>query len=253
MLERYRLPLAPVPEVIALALSQDVQHAEFPQATAANTILDNWEAMRNKVFRCASGKVLVTCETCMPDVSPAMIDWWFGWHLPDTDRYRLWHPEAHQKARVKDDRSDLPDSRDRYIGNTSFVDEYIGKTLNRLAITFLEPAQLGLGDVYRNGTTAICGITADRRMNTEVGHLVHYMAITNDGCVMRSLFWLGEFTSHVPIVGGVLSRVTNIPFVRRKLVTDQMAFDLFQHCSEEMNHLVKFLPTLYRDQQQAQK
>ncbi|MEL0622429.1 hypothetical protein V6238_04905 [Marinomonas arenicola] len=250
MLDKYKLPLEPVPKNIALALSRGVQGGEFPAATSANEVLDNWEAMKNKALRSASGKVLITCETEMLGVTPEMVDWWFGWHLPYTERYKLWHPEAHQKAEVKEDRTHLPNSRDQYIGNVSYVDEYIGKPLNRLTISFFKPSQFGLGDVYSKGATAVCGTTADRILNTEAGHLVHYIDPTGDGSVMKSMFWLGQFKSHIPLIGGVFSSMTNTPMLRKKIVKDQMVVDLFQHCSEEMNHLAKFLPSLYQDQQE---
>ena len=34
----------------------------------------------------------------MPRVHPEMWDWWFAWHSVESDRYRLWHPEAHLHA-----------------------------------------------------------------------------------------------------------------------------------------------------------
>ena len=59
-----------------------------------------------------------------------MIDWWFGWHLARTERYKLRHPQAHFFAQPRLDLSDAPGltDRERYIDNTSWVDEYIGTT-----------------------------------------------------------------------------------------------------------------------------
>src|SRR5262245_37253312 len=44
------------------------------------------------------GSLLVAVRTDMPAVSPAMMDWWFGWHSDETQRYKLWHPRAHVHA-----------------------------------------------------------------------------------------------------------------------------------------------------------
>src|ERR1019366_8707925 len=74
-----------------------------------------------------------------------MIDRWFGWHLPHTERYRLWHPVAHVRAVVKEDRSALVGKRECDVNNTSFVDETIGPVLMKLAITFLPRAARGRG------------------------------------------------------------------------------------------------------------
>ena len=38
---------------------------------------------------------------------------------------------------------------------------------------------------------------------------------------------------------------------RAGVIPDRFLLDLFEHCSEEMNHLAKFLPALYRDVQAA--
>jgi len=49
-----------------------------------------------------------------------MMDWWFGWHLARTERYKLWHPQAHFFAQPRLDLSDVPGltDRERYIDNT---------------------------------------------------------------------------------------------------------------------------------------
>ena len=75
-----------------------------------------------------------------------MIDWWFGWHLARTERYKLRHPQAHFFAQPRLDLSDAPGltDRERYIDNTSWVDEYIGPTPSRPAITFHDPSDMGL-------------------------------------------------------------------------------------------------------------
>ena len=70
-----------------------------------------------------------------------MWDWWFGWHGRDSSRYKLWHPDAHRFSAMAEDRSAdrSLDDRQRYVGNVSFVDEYVGGTLHQLAIRFVDP------------------------------------------------------------------------------------------------------------------
>ena len=77
-----------------------------------------------------------------PGTTPEMIDWWFGWHIASTERYKLWHPQAHFFAQPRYDLSGVAglSDRERYVGNTSWVDEYIGPIPSRLAITFDDPA-----------------------------------------------------------------------------------------------------------------
>ena len=39
----------------------------------------------------------VAVRTAMPAVSAEMVDWWFDWHPRDPMRYRVWHPQAHER------------------------------------------------------------------------------------------------------------------------------------------------------------
>ena len=63
---------------------------------------------------------------------------------------------------------------------------------------------------------------------------------------MRSRFWLGDVRVRLPLIGGPLSRLANLPPMRRRVMPDRLGLDLLVHCAEEMNHLARFLPALYR-------
>lgn len=244
----YRLPISPVSPAGRRVLDRGVVARSFPRVEHAYSVLvEKRVAWSDGVYRSPEGTALVLCTTDMPGVTPGMIDWWFGWHLPESERYKLWHPKAHLKAVVKEDRSHLRDDRARYVGNVSYVDEYIGRQLTRLAIAFQTPASFDLPDIYVQGSTAICARTTDRAMRSEGGALVHLIVPTSTGCEMRSGFWLGEIKSELPIVGPYIDRLVNRASVRTKLIPNRFVLDLYEHCSEEMTHLQKFLPTLYRD------
>src|SRR5262245_48294581 len=87
---------------------QGVLRAEFPALDGIRAMwLDGGEPYPDGVRRAADGKALITCTTELPEVTPAMVDWWFGWHLPYSERYKLWHPLAHLRAKVREDRSHL--------------------------------------------------------------------------------------------------------------------------------------------------
>ncbi len=62
---------------------------------------------------------------------------------------------------------------------------------------------------------------------------------------MRSAFWLGRIRNRLPIVSGLVTRIANRRALRERFISDRFLLDLFQHCSEEMNHLAKFLPRAY--------
>ncbi|WP_232343690.1 DAPG hydrolase family protein, partial [Novosphingopyxis sp. YJ-S2-01] len=110
-LARYKLPLQPAPEPVLLAVNQGVRSASFEPVQDAQKVLGGAQAPANGVCRDPQGRVRITCVTDMPGVTPAMIDWWFGWHLPFTERYALWHPTAHVRSVVKEDRSHVIDDR----------------------------------------------------------------------------------------------------------------------------------------------
>jgi hypothetical protein len=247
-LSAYRLPIEPAPKRVLMAVDAGVLQAEFQPLSNALSVLGGAEPCADQVLRAPDGRVLVTCFTDMPGVTPAMIDWWFGWHLPESARYRLWHPVAHVAARVMEDRSHLPDDRARYVGNVSYVDEYIGTSLKRLAIAFVPPASFGISNQALIGATAVCAFTSDRVLGGRGGGLIHYVVPVEGGSQMRSGFWLGEIQHQMPLLNRLVGPLINTRAGRRLVVPDQMALSLLQHCGEEMNHLTKFLPMLYRDQ-----
>jgi hypothetical protein len=251
-LRPYQLSIAPMPAAARAVHEQGVHAREFPLVDQAlRVLLHEHAAYPDSVSRAADGTALILCTTDLPGVTPAMVDWWFGWHLPESERYKLWHPKAHLKAVVKEDRSHLASDRARYVGNTSFVDEYIGEHLTKLAIEFHEPASFGVTGLDALGATAICARTADRVLSSEGGCLVHLIVPTPRGSEMRSAFWLGQITNRLPVVGSLISALVNRRYVRERVIPDRFLLDLFQHCSEEMNHLAKFLPALYREAHSA--
>ena len=200
-LTRYQLPLAPVPQRVEDAIGRGAQRGALPAASEAAAFLDSQRDLAHAVTRAEDGRLVITTTTELPGVTPDMIDWWFGWHLPHTERYRLWHPIAHVRAVVKEDRSALVGSRECYLGNTSFVDEYIGSVLMKLAISFLPPREFGFSDDAGGSETVICGRTAERSKHADAGNLVHRVVATPGGARMQSVFWLGEIMPKVPVVG----------------------------------------------------
>jgi len=176
--------------------------------------------------RLPDGGFSVAVHTEWPDATPAMIDWWFGWHLARTERYKLWHPQAHVFTQPRFDLSHVDGltDRERYVGNTSWVDEYIGPFLSRLAISFHDPADLGLTDeVMAAGGfgTAVCAVTSDSDHGHQLANLVHAVRRTETGSEMKSRFVFGPATP------------------------DFVAGPMIDHCWTEMTHLAGFLPDLF--------
>jgi len=131
---RHALDRGPLPEPLLPALD-----------AAAPSLFGQAAAIENGFALAADGAMIVAARTDLPGVTPAMIDWWFGWHSDSPERYKLWHPSAHVHAAWLSPPPQGTRGRARYIGCTSIVDEYIGSTLIR-AIRFVEPASLGFAD-----------------------------------------------------------------------------------------------------------
>jgi hypothetical protein len=183
-------------------------------------------ALETGSARLDDGSIGVAVGTVWPGTTPEMIDWWFGWHLSSTQRYKLWHPQAHVFSQPRYDLAGVAGltDRERYVGNTSWVDEYVGPFLSRLAITFHDPADVGLTptvcDAGRIGT-AVCATVSDSDHGHELARLVHAVRRRPWGSEMRSRF---VFPPGTP---------------------DVVAGAMVDHCWTEMTHLAGFLPHLY--------
>ncbi|MGW5518374.1 DAPG hydrolase family protein [Nocardia africana] len=198
--------------------------------------------------RTDSGIVWVAVRTEMPRVTAAMWDWWFGWHLVESARYKLWHPDAHMYAEVAADRTGgvVPD-RQRYLGNISYVDEFIGPTLQQLAIAFHDPVAYGF--TVPDDHTVVLGRVGSSVAPVDLGWLAHQVRPVPGGCEMRSRFYLRIYGVHT------VDPVHTARAVQRGAAADardllpglDLARDLLLHCGQEMNHLARFLPELYHE------
>lgn len=230
--------MAPLPRHIATALEHGPQADEVLLALGdvATLLDDGYHATENGYGRTRDGGLQVSARTDMPGVTPAMWDWWFGWHGSDARRYKLWHPRAHVSAQWKD-----PGPDGHYVGRTSLVQEYIGSNYAKIGISFVEPSVVGIDRARLGSAVAVCARVGSVELPVDIGWLVHYIRPTADGAEMRSRFWKGG--PHVAVRGG--NRLTDSAV--RLLVARQLPDprDLMVHCAQEMNHLASFLPDLY--------
>ncbi|MEI6373985.1 MAG: hypothetical protein WCP26_09395 [Actinomycetes bacterium] len=230
----------------AVAHSPMAEELFPPMVEAIGSIVD--AQVQNGFTVASSGEVRLNLVTEMPDVTPAMIDWWFGWHSDSPERYKLWHPQAHVHAQWAEQPHAETTGRARYVGSTSQVDEYLGSALFRGAIQFRRPEELGLVDAAVAGgvdATAVCARIGLVDMPIDMGYLVHHVAAVPGGSVMRSRFWVGG--EHLAARNTSLRAA--IPVAKRVIgLTELDARSLLVHCSQEMTHLASFLPALYEQQ-----
>jgi len=186
-----------------------------------------------------NGEIRVAILTEMPRVSPEMWDWWFGWHGSRDNRYKLWHPKAHLAARWADGKDD-----ENYIGRTSVIVEYIGKSLEHASISFVAPTEIGIN--LPNDDVFICARVGYSKYPLDFGWLLHQVRATEKGAEMRSRFWFGG--EHIKVRGnGAISNAASKLLQKVVPAQQQRAKDLLIHCAEEMNHLARFLPKIYKE------
>lgn len=89
--------LAPLAPHVCAALDRGgVPDILLPDIDQATTNLFGGEAVLEDGFVLTSdGGMRVSVRSAMPSVTPAMVDWWFGWHGDAASKYKLWHPQAH--------------------------------------------------------------------------------------------------------------------------------------------------------------
>jgi hypothetical protein len=240
--------IAPLPDHIRHALDRGpLPEPLLPTLDAApQSLFGQAPAIENGFALNADGAIVVAARTDLPDVTPAMIDWWFGWHSDSPERYKLWHPSAHVHAAWLSPPPPGSQGRARYVGATSIVDEYIGSALLRAAIRFLPPASLGFTDPSLDDAaqaTIVCARTGLADVPIDVGYLVHHVRRTAGGSEMRSRFLIGGryAAGRGSALGTAMARAGRV-FMRP---SESDARALLVHCAEEMQHLAQFLPALY--------
>jgi hypothetical protein len=191
--------------------------------------------------RLPNGQMYVAVLTKMPGTKGNMIDWWFG-YAGDTEKYKMWHPKDHVVGEW--DEKWRPG---HYIGASHLVHEYLGEEFVKLRITFREPAEYFDTSRFAEGNVSavVCGRVGFLDKPLDFAHVIHFVRDTDEGCEMRSRFWSGDIRFRLPFIGPALSNMANTPFIRKRLVKEQIGRNLTIHCAEEMNRLSGFLPELY--------
>jgi hypothetical protein len=251
--------MGPLSNAAVQALAQGPVAAPLlPRLEDAPALLRPGDAELEDGFGFAEdGSLHVAVRTAMPGVSPRMVDWWFGWHGCEAQRYKLWHPRAHVHAQWDGPEPALRpggDARGRYVGRTSFVDEYLGSEMAHAAIRFLPPASLGFDDgalADPDVAVMICARVSFADQPLALGYLVHHVRRLAGGSEMRSRFWIGGGHAGLALsrggegVGPRMEEMASRLLRRLRRPTREDGRDLLAHCAQEMAHLATFLPALY--------
>lgn len=246
----WRPQLAPLAAPVGDALARGpVAPPLLPELAPALARMVAGETMLERGYALQpSGALHVAIDTPMPGVTPAMIDWWFGWHGSQPERYKLWHPQAHVHVGWLAPPPAGSRGRARYLGHTSIVDEYVGSELGRYAIRFVAPRELGVDDaaIESGADTLVCARVGLADLPLDAGYLVHHVRRCGAGSEMRSRFWLGG--PHVAARGRRLAGALLVGPARvLARPSEAQARALLVHCAQEMAHLAAFLPDLHAE------
>jgi len=239
----------------AIAQPMDRAHALTPDRVGLNSLLDpGYHEVENGYCGLPDGTGYVASLVPMPGCTGEMYQWWFWWHAVEPARYTLWYPTNHIAAHPVD-RGVLTapglTHEQRYVGTTHHVDEYVGADLVEIAISFVDPGELGF-DTSRFGEAGIvghaCARVSLRRPNVEIATMVHLARETDDGIEQRSRYWLGHdprlraFDRSVSI-DAVATRLR----LKRRMAGRRVAYEQLLHDQIEFTHLSTFLPELHAE------
>jgi len=242
----YNPEIAPLqPQVAEAQLVGAVAHELMYPVERSPEMLsgDDWPVENGYAYG-PGGSLRVFCSIDMPGVTPAMWDWWFGWHGSEAQRYRLWHPRAHVNVGWKDGRDDLS----HYVGRISHIEEYLGSNSIKAAVCFIPPSQMGLDEqlLADRGEVAICARTALPNTPIKAGWLLHHIRPVEGGAQMRQRMWFGGENFSFGDNPGPLGKALGLglkPVIKRMLPNPA---EMLAHAAQEMAHLAGFLPELYQ-------
>ncbi|MFA0441385.1 hypothetical protein BCU70_10250 [Vibrio sp. 10N.286.49.C2] len=196
------------------------------------------------VYRAGNGIMVVKALTRMPDVEPEMVRWWFADYMQTTEHYQRWYPTQHLWM---DWENKLPG---KHIGASHLVDEYIGETINKLRIQFVDPSEILNNYEETNDRFVICARGGLREELINANKMCHIVTKTEYGSEMRSVFWMGYVETRDPnnqneTVLSIQSLLGNTALARALIFDKHSALALMDHAIGEMNILAGFLPELY--------
>ena len=237
----------------ALRTPMDPAQALTCDRKGLDALLDpGYHEVENGYCELPDGSAYVASRVPFPGCSGEMYEWWFWWHSVEPARYTLWYPFNHIRA-MPVDRSVLTQPglthEQRYVGNTHHVDEYIGPDLVRIAIRFVDPADLGF-DTSRFAAAGIvghaCARVALRRPNLEAVTMVHLARRTDDGIEQRSRYWIGHDVT-LTAAGRTLSldALASTLGVKSRMAGLRVAYEQLLHDQIEFTHLSTILAGLY--------
>jgi len=240
-------PLAPPDPAIARAVaSGPMDPAQALALSELDRLLDPTPVpVETGWCTLADGVGYVAVWTAMPDVTPAMVDWWFDWHPREPVRYRAWHPLAHRSNSL--DPPAVAGAKAHW-GAVHHPVEDIGAGTMRARIAFKRPTEMGMSTDALNlpaVATVVCGYAGEDTRRVRHTVMFHVFLRAGAGVALRSRFWIGAAIRPYGPLGAAGERVLNNRVLRRVIVPAGVPRALARHCCEEYANLAVLLPELY--------
>lgn len=204
--------------------------------------------VENGWTRLPDGSIQVAFRTELPDLTTAMVEWWFDWHPLRDDRYRAWHPQEHFGNRL------LPAVRNQekpYWDAVIFFDEDVGDGRSQLRTEFTSPMGFGIpGDPFTGSDVEV--IVSARVGDARMTHtdMAHVFLRDGDGLVLRSRMWIAaEVRPRLPgplvALEDVAENLASRKLIRDIAVPEGIGAAVARHGAEEHAQLNEILPGLY--------
>ena len=226
--------------VIALALAFSIQ--PFASKIDAETsLVGEVGAYKPENRRLTDATYLVAVLTPMPNVSAAMVRWWFSDFLQTSEHYKWWHPTDHVWM-------DWENKKPGEIyGASHLVHEYIGGEMGKLRIQFVAPEEFFGRDPNDENTLVLCARVGLLDAPINITRMCHIVRNVAGGAEMRSRFWLGHVAARRgnDEIASPINLIGNSWLNRRLQLNDMLGEGLFRHATEEMAYLAEILPPLY--------
>jgi phloretin hydrolase len=203
------------------------------------------------------GGAYVAVNHPMPEVTPAMVDWWFAWHGLESLRYMLWSPKDHFAVSMTDeDRATVLDPATpmplKFQGITHEVFEDIGSGADTLYISFMTPEAFGFDMSRWKAPNVATLVAANVRIKAAAAPegaplmpvaMCHFIReLPQGGVEFRTRFWMGwQIVDKKPQF--VLPAGVAFP--------ETVPAGLFEHCILEYSNLRVLLPEIYAEMEGA--
>lgn len=235
--------LAPIPpEKLAVWQGPMADPALATPLERRNDFLDGNVKLEVGFTIAPNGTGFVANSTYMPDVTPEMFDWWFGWHSVGSDlRYKIWDKEDHYHARAMDPAYVLDPSvpnNQKTWGVTHDILEDIGMGPDPLQLAFQKPSDIGY-DMSKIGTPTCTTMVCAVGKSGCPAVMTHKAVAAEGGIWFKSHFWIGYGLEDGRLVK-LLPDGASVP--------EMMPRALFGHNIKEFANLASILPELYAEE-----